>query len=93
MPALQPLLWLLLGLASGAVAALLAHEHSARGWLLDAMVGVLGAFVGAFLARAVLVAESASPFGVASAALAGAIVALAVERLWSDARHRERYVT
>ncbi len=43
--------WLLIGLAAGAIAKAITPQKETGGWLSSIIVGIIGSFIGGFLAR------------------------------------------
>jgi uncharacterized membrane protein YeaQ/YmgE (transglycosylase-associated protein family) len=74
--------WLILGLLAGWLSGVVVRGRQARGCLADLIVGVLGAFVGGFLARELRLGDPAGFLGALVVAIAGAvIVRLVVEAI------------
>ena len=69
------------GVLIAVTTSLLQHEHGVRRIGLTALVGAMGALIGMFAARAVWLYGPPSRTGVFSAAMVGAIIALAIEQL------------
>ena len=44
------IIWLLIGLAAGSVAKMLTKEKETGGWVSSLVVGIIGSFVGGFIA-------------------------------------------
>jgi uncharacterized membrane protein YeaQ/YmgE (transglycosylase-associated protein family) len=64
--------WLLLGLVAGALARWLVPGRDPMGWLGTILLGVVGSFVGGFLADALFDDEAVGLFG----SVVGAIIVL-----------------
>ncbi len=45
------LIWLLIGLAAGAIAKALTPQKEKGGWISSIIIGIVGSFVGGFIAR------------------------------------------
>lgn len=41
--------WIVLGLAAGWIASIIMKTNSSQGWMMDIILGVLGALVGGFI--------------------------------------------
>lgn len=69
--------FLILGLIAGAIARLLVPGRDAMGWVGTLVLGVVGSFVGGFLARAIF--DDSDGVGLIGAVI-GSIIALLVYR-------------
>lgn len=78
--------WLLVGLIAGAIAGRIVRGRG-YGCVVDIVVGILGAFIGGFLLSLVVPTSQTYGFiGSLLVATLGAVVLLAVIRLFSQAR-------
>jgi uncharacterized membrane protein YeaQ/YmgE (transglycosylase-associated protein family) len=66
--------WLLLGLVAGALARLLVPGRDPMGWLGTIVLGIVGSFVGGFLADALFDDEAVGLFG----SVVGAVIVLLI---------------
>ena len=75
-------LWILFGLLAGAVAKLLMPGRDPGGWIVTALLGIAGAFIGGFIGHAIW-GVGVTGFDVGSLGLAvlGAIALLFLHRL------------
>jgi|HubBroStandDraft_6_1064221.scaffolds.fasta_scaffold1446817_2 uncharacterized membrane protein YeaQ/YmgE (transglycosylase-associated protein family) len=72
------ILFLIFGLVIGAVARLIVPGHEPGGWFVSLAIGVLGAFLGGFVGRALGLYPSYQSTGGWIASLIGAIVVAAI---------------
>jgi uncharacterized membrane protein YeaQ/YmgE (transglycosylase-associated protein family) len=72
------ILFLIFGLIIGAIARLIVPGHEPGGWLVSLCIGVVGAFLGGFVGRALGIYPSYQSTGGWIASLIGAIVVAAI---------------
>jgi uncharacterized membrane protein YeaQ/YmgE (transglycosylase-associated protein family) len=77
------LAWIVLGLVAGAIAKLLMPGRDPGGWIVTMLIGIVGAFVGGFIGRALWGSTGVTGLDMGSIGLAilGAVVLLALYRL------------
>jgi uncharacterized membrane protein YeaQ/YmgE (transglycosylase-associated protein family) len=77
------LAWVVLGLVAGAIAKLLMPGRDPGGWIVTMLIGIVGAFVGGFIGRALWGSSGVTGLDMGSIGLAilGAVVLLALYRL------------
>lgn len=77
------LAWIVLGLVAGAIAKLLMPGRDPGGWIVTMLIGIVGAFVGGFIGRALWGSTGVTGLDLGSIGLAilGAVVLLALYRL------------
>src|SRR3954464_11304569 len=75
--------WIIFGLIAGAVAKLLMPGRDPGGWIITMLLGIVGAFVGGFIGRAIWGSAGVTGFNAASFGLAvlGSIVLLFIYRM------------
>jgi uncharacterized membrane protein YeaQ/YmgE (transglycosylase-associated protein family) len=75
--------WIIFGLIAGAVAKLLMPGRDPGGWIITMLLGIVGAFVGGFIGRAIWGSEGVTGFNLPSFGLAvlGSIVLLFIYRM------------
>jgi uncharacterized membrane protein YeaQ/YmgE (transglycosylase-associated protein family) len=75
--------WIIFGLLAGAVAKLLMPGRDPGGWIVTMLLGIVGAFVGGFIGRAIWGSTGVTGFDAGSFGLAvlGSIVLLFLYRL------------
>ena len=74
------LLWIVFGLVVGAIAKLLMPGRDPGGFILTIVVGIVGALVGGWLGRAMVLYREGEPVGFIMAVV-GAIILLGLYRL------------
>jgi uncharacterized membrane protein YeaQ/YmgE (transglycosylase-associated protein family) len=74
------ILFLIFGLVIGALARLILPGHEPGGWVVSMLIGVVGAYLGGFVGRAVGIYPSYQSTGGWIASLIGAIVVAAIYR-------------
>jgi uncharacterized membrane protein YeaQ/YmgE (transglycosylase-associated protein family) len=72
------ILFLIFGLIIGAIARLIVPGHEPGGWLLSLGIGVIGAYLGGFVGRALGMYPSYQSTGGWISSLIGAIVVAAI---------------
>jgi len=77
--------WIILGLIAGAIAKLLMPGRDPGGWIVTMILGIVGAFVGGFIGRALWGSEGVNGVNMGSIGLAvlGAVVLLVLYRLFA----------
>ena len=77
------LTWIIFGLLAGAVAKLLMPGRDPGGWIVTMLLGIVGAFVGGFIGRALWGSPGVTGFDAGSFGLAvlGSIVLLFLYRM------------
>ncbi|HUR36311.1 MAG TPA: GlsB/YeaQ/YmgE family stress response membrane protein [Terriglobales bacterium] len=77
------LAWVVLGLVAGAIAKLLMPGRDPGGWIVTMLIGIVGAFVGGFIGRALWGSTGVTGLDMGSIGLAilGAVVLLVLYRL------------
>ena len=77
------LAWIIFGLIAGAVAKLLMPGRDPGGWIITMLLGIVGAFIGGFIGRAIWGSPGVTGFNASSFGLAvlGSIVLLFIYRL------------
>jgi uncharacterized membrane protein YeaQ/YmgE (transglycosylase-associated protein family) len=80
--------WIIFGLLAGAVAKLLMPGRDPGGWIITMLLGIVGAFVGGFIGRALWGSQGVTGFDAGSFGLAvlGSIVLLFLYRLIAGRR-------
>jgi uncharacterized membrane protein YeaQ/YmgE (transglycosylase-associated protein family) len=75
--------WIIFGLIAGAIAKLLMPGRDPGGWIITMLLGIVGAFVGGFIGRAIWGSEGVTGFNWSSFGLAvlGSIVLLFLYRM------------
>jgi uncharacterized membrane protein YeaQ/YmgE (transglycosylase-associated protein family) len=75
--------WIILGLIAGAIAKLLMPGRDPGGWIVTMLLGIVGAFVGGWIGRALWGSPGVSGVNLPSLGLAilGAIVLLLIYRM------------
>src|SRR5436853_3467264 len=75
--------WIIFGLIAGAVAKLLMPGRDPGGWIITMLLGIVGAFVGGLIGRALWGSQGVTGFNWSSFGLAvlGSIVLLALYRM------------
>ena len=75
--------WIIFGLIAGAVAKLLMPGRDPGGWIITMLLGIVGAFVGGFIGRAIWGSPGVTGFNWSSFGLAvlGSIVLLFLYRM------------
>jgi len=68
------ILFLIFGLVIGAVARLIVPGHEPGGWVISLLIGVIGAYLGGFIGRAVGLYPSYQSTGGWVSSLIGAII-------------------
>ena len=78
------LAWIVLGLVAGAIAKLLMPGRDPGGWIVTMLIGIVGAFVGGFIGRAIWGSEGVTGLDMGSIGLAilGSVVLLALYRMF-----------
>lgn len=73
------LLWIVLGAAAGWVASIIMKTDAQQGWLMNIILGIIGAFVGGFLVN-LFGGPGVTGFNLSSflVALLGAVVVIAI---------------
>ena len=76
--------WIILGLIAGAIAKLLMPGRDPGGWIVTMLLGIVGAFIGGFIGRALWGSEGVNGVNMGSIGLAvlGAVVLLLLYRLF-----------
>lgn len=83
-------IWIgVIGLVAGAIAKLLMPGKDPGGCIITMLLGVAGAYLAGFLARQLGIGGDAGPAGFIGAVI-GAIVLLALYRLFVGRRHSRR---
>jgi len=77
---MEILIWIVFGLVVGIVAKLLMPGHDPGGFVLTIIIGIVGAFLGGWIGRAVGIYQAGEPVGFIMAVI-GAIVLLLIYRL------------
>jgi len=77
---MEILIWIVFGLVVGIVAKLLMPGHDPGGFVLTIVIGIVGAFLGGWIGRAVGIYQAGEPVGFIMAVI-GAIVLLLIYRL------------
>ena len=72
--------WIVFGLVVGIVAKFLMPGRDPGGFIITALIGIVGAVVGGFVGRAIGLYKDGDPVGFVMAVI-GAIILLAVYRL------------
>lgn len=80
--------WILLGLAAGAIAKLLLPGEQPGGVIVTTLIGIAGALIGGFIARALDFGDPIDEFFDLSTWVAAVIGALLILALWNAARDR-----
>ncbi len=82
------LAWIVLGLVAGAIAKLLMPGRDPGGWIVTMFIGIVGAFVGGFVGRALWGSTGVDGVNLGSIGLAvlGSVVLLALYRLFVGRR-------
>lgn len=75
--------WLIIGAIAGWLASLIAGTNAQQGWLLNIIVGIVGAFIGGFLYSLLTGVQFMAGFDLVTlvVAIVGAIVLLFIYRL------------
>ena len=75
--------WIIFGLIAGAIAKLLMPGRDPGGWIITMLLGIVGAFVGGFIGRAIWGSEGVTGFNLPSFGLAvlGSILLLFLYRM------------
>jgi uncharacterized membrane protein YeaQ/YmgE (transglycosylase-associated protein family) len=75
--------WIIFGLIAGAIAKLLMPGRDPGGWIVTMLLGIVGAFVGGFIGRAIWGSAGVTGFNASSFGLAvlGSIVLLFIYRM------------
>jgi uncharacterized membrane protein YeaQ/YmgE (transglycosylase-associated protein family) len=74
--------WLIIGALAGWLASLVAGTNAQQGWLMNIIVGILGAFVGGFLYSVLTGANFVAGFDLVTLLVAtvGAVILLLIYR-------------
>jgi uncharacterized membrane protein YeaQ/YmgE (transglycosylase-associated protein family) len=74
--------WLIIGALAGWIASMIAGTNAQQGWLMNIVVGVVGAFIGGFLYSLLTGANFAAGFDIITLVVAtlGAVVLLFIYR-------------
>ena len=74
--------WLIIGALAGWIASMIAGTNGQQGWLMNIVVGIVGAFVGGFLYSLLTGVDFAAAFNLATllGAIGGAVVLLFIVR-------------
>ncbi len=74
--------WLIIGALAGWIASMIAGTNAQQGWLMNIIVGILGAVVGGFLYSFLTGEEFGGGFNLATLAVAtiGAVILLLIYR-------------
>jgi uncharacterized membrane protein YeaQ/YmgE (transglycosylase-associated protein family) len=74
--------WLIIGALAGWLASLVAGTNAQQGWLMNIIVGILGAFVGGFLYSVLTGVDFAAGFDLVTLLVAtvGAVILLFIYR-------------
>ena len=72
------IIWLLIGLAAGSVAKMLTKENEKGGWVSSLIIGIIGSFVGGYVAGVTGIGRmlGSGPIGTFIIATAGAFLVL-----------------
>ncbi len=72
--------WLIIGALAGWIASMIAGTNARQGWLMNIVVGILGAFIGGFLYSFLTGEEFGGGFNLATLVVAtiGAIILLLI---------------
>jgi uncharacterized membrane protein YeaQ/YmgE (transglycosylase-associated protein family) len=75
--------WLIIGAIAGWLASMVAGTNAQQGWIMNIVVGILGAFVGGFLYSLLTGVDFMASFNLVTLVVAtlGAIVLLFIYRL------------
>jgi uncharacterized membrane protein YeaQ/YmgE (transglycosylase-associated protein family) len=81
------LAWLIIGALAGWLASLVMKTNARQGWLLDIIVGIIGAYIGGFLFNAIGV-SGVNGFNIWSlfVAFIGAVILLGLVRMFTGTR-------
>jgi uncharacterized membrane protein YeaQ/YmgE (transglycosylase-associated protein family) len=85
------IIWLLVGAFVGWIASMIMRTNARQGFFLDIVVGIVGAFIAGYFLSPVFGVSTInqSNFSLASllVSVAGAVILLAVVRLFNNARY------
>ncbi|NVK22958.1 MAG: GlsB/YeaQ/YmgE family stress response membrane protein [Kangiellaceae bacterium] len=76
--------WILVGLVAGILAKFIMPGPDNQGWVMTIVLGVVGAFLGGYLAEALEIGGKVTGFNVTSlvTATVGALIILALQRFF-----------
>jgi uncharacterized membrane protein YeaQ/YmgE (transglycosylase-associated protein family) len=82
--------WIIVGLIAGFLASLVMKTNRRQGIILDIIVGVIGAFIGGYVMQLLGIGAGVTGINIGSilTAFVGAVILLAVLRLFSGRRRR-----
>ncbi len=73
------ILWLVIGALAGWIASMIMKTNAEQGLLIDIVVGIIGAFIGGFLAQSLLGIDPQANIAISLVtAVAGAVILLAI---------------
>jgi uncharacterized membrane protein YeaQ/YmgE (transglycosylase-associated protein family) len=72
--------WLIIGALAGWIASMIMGTDAQQGWVMNIVVGIVGAFIGGFLYSMLTGTDLGGPFNIITliVAIVGAIILLAI---------------
>ncbi len=82
------ILWLILGGIAGWIASMIAGTNAQQGWVMNVVVGIVGALIGGFLVNLLMPGANVGGFNLVSliVAIVGAVILLSVYKMVAGRR-------
>ncbi len=82
------ILWLILGGIAGWIASMIAGTNAQQGWVMNVVVGIVGALIGGFLVNLLMPGANVGGFNLISliVAIVGAVILLSVYKMVAGRR-------
>ncbi len=77
------ILWLILGGIAGWIASMIAGTNAQQGWVMNVVVGIVGALIGGFVVNLLMPGANVGGFNLVSliVAIIGAVILLSVYKM------------
>ena len=80
--------WLIIGALAGWIASMIAGTNAQQGWVMNVVVGIVGALIGGFLVNLLMPGANVGGFNLISliVAIVGAVILLSVYKMVAGRR-------
>ncbi len=80
--------WLVIGALAGWIASMIAGTNAQQGWVMNVVVGIVGALIGGFLVNLLMPGANVGGFNLVSliVAIVGAVILLSVYKMVAGRR-------